>query len=180
MTTVANISLNPDSSQGNRLTWAARCQLASRQYSSNKNFIPKSIRGGTEAMTDVNNLHFVKGRGTQMLVPQSSSDPRDPLVHIRLPVSDISPSSGRLGLEQEVEVRCHAHVHSSLLHSRLRSLWRSRPYFPISLNRSIPTWLASFSSRGCTFLAFDFSNSIRYESQTTALHRSGRNRLTLY
>jgi hypothetical protein len=71
-------------------------------------------------MTDVGNLHFVNGHGTQTLVPQPSSDLCDPLVHIRLCVSYISLSNGRLELEQEVvEVRCHAH--SSLLHSRLRS-----------------------------------------------------------
>jgi hypothetical protein len=70
-------------------------------------------------MTDVGNVHFVKGRGTQVLAP--SSDPHDLLVRIRLRVSYISPSNGRLELEQEVEVRYHVHVHSSLLYSGLRS-----------------------------------------------------------
>lgn len=45
----------------------------------------------------------------------------DPLARIRLRVSYISSSNGCLGLDQEVEVRHHVRVHSSLLHSGLRS-----------------------------------------------------------
>ena len=35
---------------------------------------------GTEIMTDVGSVHFVKGRHTEVLVPQPSADPQDPLV----------------------------------------------------------------------------------------------------
>lgn len=35
-------------------------------------------------MADVGSVHFVKGRGTQVLVPQPSADPNDPLVRALL------------------------------------------------------------------------------------------------
>jgi hypothetical protein len=38
------------------------------------------IYPGTEIMADVGSVHFVKGRNTQVLVPQPSADPHDPLV----------------------------------------------------------------------------------------------------
>ena len=37
-------------------------------------------------MTDVGSVHFVKGRHTEVLVPQPSADPQDPLV--RPPLSN--------------------------------------------------------------------------------------------
>ena len=37
------------------------------------------ILPGTEIMTDVGSTHFVKNRGSTVLVPQPSADPHDPL-----------------------------------------------------------------------------------------------------
>lgn len=48
-------------------------ELADLEHELNAEIIP-----GTEIMTDVGSHHFVKG-GSQVLVPQPSGDPNDPL-----------------------------------------------------------------------------------------------------
>ena len=75
-------------------------------------------------MADVGSLHFVKGRGTEVLVPQPSADPHDPLVRTACPCVQtitILLANNDVELEQEVEVPRHVDVHNGLLFSRLRS-----------------------------------------------------------
>lgn len=73
-------------------------------------------------MTDIGSIHFVKG-GAQVLVPQPSSDPHDPLVStlLRFPLPSRQFSDVAAELEQEMEVRHNVHGYSRLLYSRLRA-----------------------------------------------------------
>ncbi len=60
-------------------------------------------------MADVGSIHFVKDRGTQVLVPQPSADPQDPLVRVLFShyiVSLISDAHVRTGAENGSSLLC--------------------------------------------------------------------------